>query len=49
MFLFCDPAGFLKELQPIAGLIRFFQRDFKLGDKISFAVGVLCFMNVCTD
>ena len=46
---FADSTGLNHQLQPITGLVCFFQSDFKLCNEVRFAVGVLRLMDVRAD
>ena len=41
--------GFSKQQQPVTGFVGFFQGDLKFCDEIRFAVGILCFVDICSD
>ena len=40
---------FQQKFQPVTRFVGFFEGDLQFGDEIRFAVGVLCFVYVCSD
>jgi len=44
-----EDIGAHKQLQPVFRFIALFQSDLQFGNKIGFAVGIVCLMNIGSD